>query len=143
MHGFLLHTAVASQVQLEIFVEVLVKAFQGHILRFLFGLYESLQVLVGTGVTIITPLLTVHSDPFLEIFVMLSKESQQGQFLFTDAQHGILDQLSRNKSQTVFNPFIMSLYLFGQVIYGTDHGEGVLAPAVGISRYGIPQGGID
>ena len=50
MYGLLLHTAIASQVQLEIIIKILVETFQGDIFRFLFIPYKLMQMFVGTGI---------------------------------------------------------------------------------------------
>ena len=76
MHGFLLHTAIASQVQLEIIIKILVETFQGDIFRFLFIPYKLMQVSVGTGIAFVTPFLPVHADSFLELLVMFRKQCQ-------------------------------------------------------------------
>ena len=139
MYGLLLHTTIASQVQLEIIIKILVETFQGDIFRFLFIQYKLMQMFVGTGIAFVTPYLPVHADSFLELFVMFPEQCQQGQFLLTDTQHGILDQFRRNETQTVFNPLVMSTDLLVQIVYGTIHCKGVLASAVGTSRFRIPQ----
>lgn len=142
MYGLLLHTAIASQVQLEIIIKILVETFQGDIFRFLFIPYKLMQMFVGTGIAFVTPFLPVHTDSFLELLVMFPEQCQQGQFLLTDTQHGILDQFRRNETKAVFDTLVMPPDLFVQVVYGTIYGKGVFASAVGTSRFRIPQGGI-
>lgn len=45
MYGLLLHTAIASQVQLEIIIKILVETFQGDIFRFLLSRINSCKCL--------------------------------------------------------------------------------------------------
>ncbi len=100
-------------------------------------------MLVGTLIGVVCFLYAVYPDPFPELLVMLPEKSQQGKRFLSDTLACVFDQFSRDEPQAVSYPLIMSGNLTCQVIYGTVHGNGILASSVGTAFLRIPDARID
>ena len=143
MYSFGLHAAILAKEKFKVVVKGLVETAQGDISHTLFIIYKSGQMLVRPLVRIESLLYPVHSDAFLEFFVMFSEQCQQSERFLADAHYGILYQLRRDESQTDLNPVVMSGNFFCQSVYGTIDDNGILAASIGASLFRIPDGRID
>ena len=102
MDSFGLHAAILAKEKFKVVVKGLVKTAQSDIFHTLFILYKSGQMLVRPQVRGVGLLDPIRPDPFLELLVMLPEQRQQGERFLADAHYGILYQLRRDKSQTLF-----------------------------------------
>ena len=143
MHAFGFQVAVSPQEYLEIVIKRPVKASQRHIFHAFLFPDKSGKMLVGTLIGVVCFLYAVYPDPFPELLVMLPEKSQQGKRFLSDTLDCVFDQFSRDEPQAVSYPLIMSGNLTCQVIYGTVHGNGILAPSVGTAFLRIPDTRID